>query len=94
MRNRPEVCFEVEQIQDLSHWKSVIASGHFEELHGETAAMAMSLLVNRLLPLISSTKDPAKDIHSVTPHGDADVGSQTVVYCLHLSEKSGRFETG
>lgn len=32
MRKNPNVCFEVDRIDALSRWRSVIAWGHFEEL--------------------------------------------------------------
>src|SRR5207249_11652316 len=33
MRANPEVCFEVDHIDDLTNWQSVIAWGSFEELY-------------------------------------------------------------
>ncbi|QLY26408.1 pyridoxamine 5'-phosphate oxidase family protein [Bdellovibrio sp. KM01] len=44
MRKNPHVCVQVEKIEDYSHWKSVIAWGDFEELHGYEANEAMRLL--------------------------------------------------
>ncbi len=32
MRSNPEVCFEVEQVDNLANWRSVIAWGKYEEL--------------------------------------------------------------
>jgi nitroimidazol reductase NimA-like FMN-containing flavoprotein (pyridoxamine 5'-phosphate oxidase superfamily) len=34
MRQNNEVCFEVDEIYDMSNWKSVVAWGAFEELKG------------------------------------------------------------
>ncbi|HWA82716.1 MAG TPA: pyridoxamine 5'-phosphate oxidase family protein [Fimbriimonadaceae bacterium] len=89
MRDNPEVCFEVEQIQDLANWRSVIAWGRFEELHGSEAASGMGLLVDRLLPLMKIAAGASG--HNVTPHGQQP-GESTVVYSIRLSEKTGRFE--
>lgn len=32
MRANPSVCVEVDEIEDMDHWMSVVALGHFEEL--------------------------------------------------------------
>lgn len=92
MRERSEVCFEVEHVDSLGTWQSVVANGRYEELHGLDAANALGLLVSQLLPIIKSTTQPSHGIKSVTPHGQIVPGGDTVVYCIHLDEKSGRFE--
>lgn len=89
MRDNPEVCFEVEQIDDLANWRSVIAWGRFEEMRGSDAASSMGLLVDRLLPLMKVTAGASG--HNVTPHGQQE-GENTIVYSIRLTEKSGRFE--
>src|SRR6476659_6913400 len=35
MRANPHVCFEVDEMKDLVHWKSVIAWGVYQELEDE-----------------------------------------------------------
>jgi len=64
MRANPNVCFEIDQMDDLANWKSVIAWGRFEELHGSDADHAMALLLARLLPLSvsSETSHPPKSL--------------------------------
>ena len=94
MRANPFVCFEVEQIDDLANWRSVIAYGPFEELTGEETQRAIELLVKRLTPLMpSATATPeagAPDTEGVAH----DTGNGTpVVYRITLTEKTGRFET-
>ena len=37
MRQNPHVCFEVDSMDGMANWKSVIASGLFQELHGAEA---------------------------------------------------------
>src|SRR5689334_11379976 len=50
MRAAPEVCFEVEDVRWVSSWRSVVARGRFEELHGEDARAALTLLAARFAP--------------------------------------------
>lgn len=47
MRAAPDVCFEVEDVRGLSDWRSVVARGRFEELHGDDARAALGLLTSR-----------------------------------------------
>ncbi len=87
MRANPDVCFEVEQIDDMSNWRTVIAWGRYEELTGDLAVAAMNLLFSRLSPLTTSeTAGPAG-----RRRGRADDGVE-VSYRLRISECTGRFE--
>ena len=93
MRANPQVCFEVDHMETMANWQSVIAWGTFEELHGEAAYKAMQALVNRLLPLlVSETSQPAHGREPSRAHGAATGGQPAVVYRLLLGEKTGRFE--
>lgn len=90
LRSSDRVCFEVEEVDDLHHWKSVIAWGRYEELHGEARERALHLLVGAIAPQLASGPgahpDPAA---SSEDHGhDADAA----VYRIHLDEIHGRFE--
>ena len=84
MRADPRVCIEVEHVDDLSNWRSVIAWGTFEECHHDDWAAGMTLLVERIMPLLTlpphqSPPDPAG------PH-------RGTVYRIRLETKTGRFE--
>jgi hypothetical protein len=86
MRTNPEVCFEVEQIDDMANWRTVIAWGRFEELKGDMAKAAMNLLVARLSPVTSSeTAGPAG--RAAGEHAAVEVA-----YRIRLKERTGRFE--
>ena len=86
MRTSPDVCFEVDEIDDLSSWRSVIAQGRYEELSGDLATAAMNLLRSRLAPLTASeTVGPAGH-----PAGAADLTG--IAFRLRLTDRTGRFE--
>ncbi len=72
MRQNPTVCFEVDQFDDLSHWRSVIAWGQFEELSGAEAEAAMERLVARLRPLMAQAS--TRPDHDIVP-GSVPAGS-------------------
>jgi nitroimidazol reductase NimA-like FMN-containing flavoprotein (pyridoxamine 5'-phosphate oxidase superfamily) len=87
MRADPEVCFEVDNIDDMANWRSVIAWGTYEELEGDVAVAAMNLLSSRLGPLTSSeTAGPVG-------RGKGHAGNAVdVAYRIRLTERTGRFE--
>jgi nitroimidazol reductase NimA-like FMN-containing flavoprotein (pyridoxamine 5'-phosphate oxidase superfamily) len=94
MRTNPFVCFEVEQINDLANWRSVIAWGVFEELAGKDEQHALQLLIDRLTPLLpSATAHPGPDAHDAERHAREPTGRTPIFYRITLSEKTGRFET-
>lgn len=41
MRKNPDVCFEVDKMENMANWQSVIAWGTFVELNGEEAELAI-----------------------------------------------------
>lgn len=88
MRANPDVCLEVEHVDNLSNWQSVIAWGTFEELEGQEWDAGMRLLVDRIMPLlVSSTSGP--------PQGESPGASgprHGSVYRIRLGERTGRFE--
>jgi nitroimidazol reductase NimA-like FMN-containing flavoprotein (pyridoxamine 5'-phosphate oxidase superfamily) len=48
MRANPRVCFEIDEHLATGAWRSVIAQGHFEELHGDDAAHALRIITERV----------------------------------------------
>lgn len=93
MRANPHVCFEVDHMDSLANWRSVIAWGTFEELGGEEASRVMQLLLNRYLPLLGSETGPSQREEEGTGAPKANMTGRTaVIYRIRLTEKTGRFE--
>ena len=85
MRSHPTVCFEVDRLDDLASWQSVIATGTFSELEAGEAEVAMQLLRRRLAPLVpSATSVPDGRLHPS--------GLPWSVFRILLGERTGRFE--
>lgn len=92
MRENPRVCFEVDEVKDLRNWKSAVLQGTFTELHGDEASVAMSFLVEKVMPRMpGETVMLAHGGISIRPRPEGSE-SDTVVFCLQIREKSGRFE--
>lgn len=90
MRTNPAVCFEVEQVDDLANWRTVLAWGTFEELADVAdEEHAWRRLHARLAPFMTSESScPA------TPRTAQNVGDhgRSIFYRIKLSEKAGRYE--
>lgn len=84
MKNNPKVCLEVDRVQDLDHWKSVIAWGEYQELHGEDAQSALTLLISRLAP--------SGNVEELTGHLRSEK-FRSVVYRIKIQRKTGRIKT-
>ncbi|TFD00480.1 pyridoxamine 5'-phosphate oxidase family protein [Cryobacterium sinapicolor] len=71
MRENPSVCFEVEQVDDLGNWRTVIAWGTYEELTGTDAAASRQILLTRFAPLLGpvSAASSASAVPRLGPDG-------------------------
>lgn len=92
MRVNPEVCFQVDQVKNLSNWRSVVAWGTFQELMGEEAAKALKLLTRRFTMLIASGQSLHEMNVADVLDGKGLAQKKIMVYRIRLREKTGRFE--
>ena len=91
MRKNPNVCFQIDEMENMANWKSVVAWGVFEELTGEEERNeGLQKLIERILPDISS------DTVKLSPQWPFPTEDYTkiegIVFRIRLTEKSGRFE--
>lgn len=91
MRKNPFVCVEVDHMDNLANWRSVIAWGHYEELSGRDVEAAIEKLARRLERLaVSETSVPA---HPGARRPSGPPAHGVVVYRIRLTETTGRYET-
>lgn len=87
LRGNPRVCFQVDEIESMFNWKSVILWGSFEELKGMERQQVMQGLIQRIMP---STNDPGRNpSHAISP----DLQDSLIVYRINIEEGTGRFES-
>jgi len=93
MRENPEICFEVENIKDMTNWKCVIAWGKFEEITEITEQeKVLQSLINRVTPFIMD--DSVTREHGFVDE-ESDIGTKVelIIYKIIVQKKTGRFET-
>jgi len=92
LRENPECCFEVDTMDDISTWESVISWGTFEELQGAEADIAQEKLFKRLGPLRPSETSQPKRMGPAPTKRTHTQGRNPVIYRIRLREKTGRYE--
>ena len=92
MRANPNVCFQVDQRENLANWRSVVAWGVYEELQGKEALDALQILVARLMPLVTSETLRLPDGPSLPAARPVIDAPKTIMYRIRLVERTGRFE--
>ena len=91
MRKNPKVCFEVDTIENMSNWRSVIAWGTFEELTTpEERQAGMQQLIDRVMPLL--TGETTFSHSMINGHGKYIEAMKGIVYRIKLTKKTGRYE--
>lgn len=80
MREQPLVCFEIDEIEGPSSWRSVIVEGTFEEINDdETKQEALRML----------TKNGDSPVFRAIADG---YGDQIILFRIRVTDRSGRFE--
>lgn len=91
MRQQPQVCLEVDQIDNLANWRSAIIWGEFEELTDNAAEEGLQVLKSRLYPL--KTGVYSQSILDLQAQDIARAGQRAeVIYRIKIERQSGRFE--
>ncbi len=92
MRKNPKVCFEVDAVDNMANWRSVILWGEYEELK-DTASKekGMKILIDRLKPLMASETVYSDEHHSMRPQM-VENQVKAIVYRIKILESSGRYE--
>ena len=89
MRNNPNVCFQVDSIENMTNWRSVVLWGTFEELKGDRQHnLGMAIMGDRLIPYaIGETVRPMQNFDCAPEV--VMKGLRTIVYRIKVVEKTG-----
>lgn len=91
LRKNPSVCFEVEILENMANWQTVIVHGVFEELTDAALRLdGLQKLYDRRLPVFTSQ---TTRLTGEWPFGRESVGRiEGITFRIRLDSKSGRFE--
>jgi len=91
MRQNREVCFQVDEIDNLANWRSVIVWGRYQEVKSEPQRQkVMNLLMDRITPLKSGETSHSPE-HSHPPEM-VEKKKRAIAFRIVIHEKTGRFE--
>lgn len=90
MRKNPNVCFQIDVIDNMTNWRSVIVWGKYEEFKtDEDQKAAIKILLDKLGPY--SLSETVKPSHGHPPQ-TVEKGKKAILYTIKIIEKTGRFE--
>jgi nitroimidazol reductase NimA-like FMN-containing flavoprotein (pyridoxamine 5'-phosphate oxidase superfamily)/nucleotide-binding universal stress UspA family protein len=96
MRESPSVCLQVDHIEDLANWRSVIVWGTFHELHGPEATRGVQAIMRRMLAWASDAEErPAASIVEVNGevgHRAVNLGRDAIIWRIDVTEMTGRYQ--
>ena len=93
MRENPDVCFQIDSVDGVNNWRSVIAWGRYEELTGPDAMRGLKMLMDRFATLLGLDPNAPPPPHGANAGGNgAEMPADAFVYRIVLKEKTGRFE--
>jgi len=87
MRQNPRVCFEVDHVEDLVNWHSVICVGRYEELDNEEARRGLEVLRAAL-----RERMPRSLAHGQLAAEEPTGHPPVVIFRLTVEEMTGREE--
>ncbi|MGM0579557.1 MAG: pyridoxamine 5'-phosphate oxidase family protein [Bacteroidota bacterium] len=91
LRENKEVCFQVDIIENMVNWRSVILWGIYEEITDEIEQeKAMSIIMDTMDPIMTSETLKPQDL----PVAPISIKKErrAIVFRIKIVEKSGRFE--
>ena len=92
IRKNPTVCFQVEYIENMLKWESVICWGTFEELIDKTKRdNAIRILKGRILVTIEGNALQHSAYWPFSISGSDN--KNEIIFCIHLDKKTGRLSS-
>lgn len=91
MRENPNVCFEIENLESMGKWQSVICWGEFEELiDPNNRTKGIWVLQNRITAFVG---DPSLRVSRHWPFSIKSDSAEGIIFCIRVTKKTGKFES-
>jgi nitroimidazol reductase NimA-like FMN-containing flavoprotein (pyridoxamine 5'-phosphate oxidase superfamily) len=92
LRKNPRLCFQIDIIDDLSNWLSIIIWGKYHELKtAKEQDLAMKLLDDRFAPL-SVSQSISRPTAGINPPESVEKRKKAIYFRISIDEATGRFE--
>ena len=90
MRKNSRVCFQVDHIENMANWRSIIAWGEYQEIKADDYDSAMKIIKDRLVPLMIS--ESVKPSHGLQYPEVVTKPAKAVAFKISINDITGRFE--
>lgn len=91
LRKNPNVCVQVDMINSLTNWKSVLVFGKFEELKDKEAETAREQLYSKIFTLMTANAVHTFG-HELESAIDDNNRIKSVMYRIKIDKISGRYQ--
>jgi len=94
LRHRPDLCLQVDEIDDLDNWRSVLVWGSYQEITASRDKYyALDLLLRRVHRHKSKAEQAAREVPVAEDSVLLPEREKEVVYRIEITELSGRFQS-
>src|SRR6476659_9765978 len=93
MRTNPSICFEVDEVQNFTNWRSVVLWGAYQELSDERSRYyAMKAFAERMMHVKVSITAQLPEVSETSVDNDnfQYLSIKPVIYRIIINERSGR----
>ncbi|MBU3713805.1 MAG: pyridoxamine 5'-phosphate oxidase family protein [Ferruginibacter sp.] len=91
LRKNPNVCVQVDIINSMTNWKSVIVTGQFEELKDKEAETAREHLYSKIFSLMTGSSVHSFG-HELESAIDENNRIKSVMYRIKIEKITGRYQ--
>ncbi|HWA33243.1 MAG TPA: pyridoxamine 5'-phosphate oxidase family protein [Cyclobacteriaceae bacterium] len=92
LRANPEICFQVDVIQDLANWRSVTVFGRYEEMKTPKQQEEVHLIMHERFAPIRTGEQISHRPKDSRPPEVVEKQPKAVYFRFRILEQSGRFE--
>ena len=89
MLAHPQVCVEIDRVDDAATWRSVVLRGTFEPLEGAAAVEAVDRISERMRTVAAATGAPPAAWRTYVTRA----GGDGIAYRIRITQKRGRYST-
>jgi nitroimidazol reductase NimA-like FMN-containing flavoprotein (pyridoxamine 5'-phosphate oxidase superfamily) len=91
MRNNPKVCMQIDLINGMNNWQSVVVYGEYEELKNWKAEKARKDMFEKIFSMLTrSSTHPFE--HDKSQMLDDSNREKKMMFRIQILQKTGRFE--